>query len=295
MDTLKKQDGFTGQRMIYIPDHVEKQILEDPRINDLYITHIGHFPKAKGQYRNRPTGCEQYILFYCKSGEGVITIEGKETRVESNNVFIIPPNKRCIYRSSNTKPWDNYWIHYTGKNAALYTPIGGIPLSIDEAINARIEDRMIIFEQMLQNLEQYNIFENVIFANVCLKYYLTSIKQIENFRFSRDKPSGDYFSTALSFMTNNTDKRISLTELSQICGCSKANLYKIFMKKLNCSPMEYFLQMKIQKACRYLANSEMRIKEIALSLGYDDQYYFSRLFSKHIKMSPSQFRNYEKA
>ncbi|WP_347840734.1 AraC family transcriptional regulator [uncultured Draconibacterium sp.] len=295
MNIQKRQDGFTGQRMVYIPDHVEKQILQDPRIRDLYITHIGHFPNAKGQYRDRPTGSEQYILFYCKSGQGRISVEGNETLVKSNNVFIIPPNKMCRYSSSETQPWDNYWIHFTGKNADLYTPPCEVLLPIEETINSRIEDRMLIFEQMLQNLEQYNNFENVLYANTCLKYYLTSIRQIENFRFTGDKPAGDYFSKALSFMNNNTNKRITLSELGEICGCSSANLYKVFMKKLKCSPMDYFLQMKIQKACRYLVNSEKRIKEIAQELGYDDQYYFSRLFSKHIRMSPSQFRNNEKS
>lgn len=295
MDTQKKPDGFTGQRMVYIPEHVENEILRDSRINDLYITHIGHFPNAKGQYRDRPTGCEQYIFFYCKSGEGRIIVEGKETRVKSNHVFVIPPNKKCRYSSSETNPWDNYWIHFTGKNAHLYAPPCCVAIPIEETYNSRIEDRMLIFEQMLQNLEQYNNFENVIYANICLKYYLNSIRQIKNFRFSGDKPSGDYFSKALSFMNNNTNKRISLSELSEICGCSSANLYKVFMKKLKCSPMDYFLQMKIQRACRYLVNSEKRIKQIALDLGYDDPYYFSRLFSKHIGMSPSQFRNNEKS
>ncbi len=295
MNIQRKPDGFTGQRMVYIPGKVEHQILQDPRINDLYITHIGHFPEARGQYRDRPTGCEQYILFYCKSGEGIITIENKETIVKSNHAFIIPPGKKCRYGASDSNPWDNYWIHFTGENAHLYSPPCEVLLPIEISVNSRIEDRMLVFEQMLQNLEQYNNYDNVLYANSCFKYYLTSIRQIDNFRFSGDKPSGDYFSTAISFMKNNSDKRITLEELGGICGCSSANLYKVFMKKLKCSPIEYFLQMKIQRACRYLANSERKVKDIAMDLGYDDPYYFSRLFSKHIGISPKQYRINEKS
>ena len=40
------KEGFPGQRMVYVPGATKKKILGDPKIQDLYITHIGHFPKA---------------------------------------------------------------------------------------------------------------------------------------------------------------------------------------------------------------------------------------------------------
>jgi AraC-like DNA-binding protein len=54
--------------------------------------------------------------------------------------------------------------------------------------------------------------------------------------------------------------------------------------------MEYFIRMKLEKACSALYHSEMKIKDIASMLGYEDPYYFSRLFKKHLNMSPFQYR-----
>ena len=46
----------------------------------------------------------------------------------------------------------------------------------------------------------------------------------------------------------------------------------------------------MQKACQYLLFTELRIKEIAFRLGMDDAYYFSRLFSKVMGVSPKAYR-----
>ena len=55
-------------------------------------------------------------------------------------------------------------------------------------------------------------------------------------------------------------------------------------------PIDYFLHLKMQKACQLLFSQDMKIKQVALQLGYEDQYYFSRIFKKYMGMSPEQYR-----
>lgn len=288
------KEGFLGQRMVYVPGTTNKKVQEDPRIQDLYITHIGHFPKAEGHFRERKFGCHQYILIYCKSGEGWIELEQTKHTIKENTIFVIPPFTRCTYGASKNKPWNNYWIHFTGNNAENYTPITNKVLAIPPGKNARIEDRIILFEEMLSNMEQHSNFDNVIYANICLKYFLSSIRQIENYRLSGESETQSYLSLAISFMNNNLKNRVTLEELSEACKCSKSNLNKIFAKNMHCPPMDYYIQLKMQRACRYLAHSTRKIKMIAQELGYDDPYYFSRLFSKTIGKSPSEYRHEER-
>jgi len=49
--------------------------------------------------------------------------------------------------------------------------------------------------------------------------------------------------------------------------------------------------MKIQKACRLLTETNLPLKAICTEIGYNDPYYFSRLFKKMIGVAPSYFRN----
>jgi AraC-like DNA-binding protein len=56
------------------------------------------------------------------------------------------------------------------------------------------------------------------------------------------------------------------------------------------SPNQYHLEVKIEKAKELLTITDLSIKEIASDLGYDNQNYFSNLFSKRVGCSPSSFR-----
>jgi YesN/AraC family two-component response regulator len=56
------------------------------------------------------------------------------------------------------------------------------------------------------------------------------------------------------------------------------------------SPKDYFIHLKVQRACGLLSRSDKTIHEIAYEMRYSDPYYFSRLFKKVIGISPRRYR-----
>ncbi|MCD6355502.1 MAG: AraC family ligand binding domain-containing protein, partial [Prolixibacteraceae bacterium] len=215
-----KKDGFIGQRMIYLQGIVKKKILKDPRVNDLYITHIGVFPKALGHLRNRPLGCSQFILIYCVKGEGWVEIAAKRQIIASNQFFIISQKTPCRYGASAKNPWTNYWVHFTGENAEIYSPTLNKIIEILPSDNSRIEERLLLFEEILQNIEDYFSFEKVVYANICLKQFLTSVKYLNVYRSVKKEPENDLLEKIISFMKNNLRKNIRIDELAGIFNCS---------------------------------------------------------------------------
>ena len=280
--------------MTYIPAFVNERVLEDPRIQDLYITHIGHFPKAVGHYRNRPTGCKQYILFYCTAGEGWIETGIKRYQVTQNQLFIVASNMSCRYGASDKNPWTNYWIHFTGKNAESYSPPTNQIIDIPKGNHDRIDERITLFEEILQNVEDHFNFEKILYANICLKHFLASIKFLSVYRSLKKDVSFTKSGEAVSFMKANLYRKITLKNIAEACNCSEANLSRLFRKTFKSAPIDYFIHLKMQEACKILLHSKLRIKEVSQKLGYDDPYYFSRIFTKHIGLSPVNYRKEEK-
>ena len=54
--------------------------------------------------------------------------------------------------------------------------------------------------------------------------------------------------------------------------------------------MDYFMQMKIQQACQLLDFTDRSIKDIAITMGFDDPYYSSKRFKQVIGLPPQRYR-----
>src|SRR5690606_3702235 len=100
----------------------------------------------------------------------------------------------------------------------------------------------------------------------------------------------DLIEKSIDYMQKNMDKSITLEILSKYINTSTSHYSAIFKKKIGFPPIEYLNHLKIQKACQYLQFTKFRVKEIALKIGIEDQYYFSRLFTKIMGVCPSDYR-----
>lgn len=88
---------------------------------------------------------------------------------------------------------------------------------------------------------------------------------------------------------------MTLKEIAEFSGLSPSRLSAVFKDRTGHSPLNYFNFMKMRKACELLDNTKMKLNQISLKLGIDDQYYFSRLFSKIMGSSPKAYRERQKA
>jgi transcriptional regulator GlxA family with amidase domain len=99
---------------------------------------------------------------------------------------------------------------------------------------------------------------------------------------------------AIHFMHENIRKRITLKEIAQYVGFSPSHFSGLFQRKTGHSPLNYFIQLKIQEACHQLDFSDMKINQISMLVGFDDPLYFSRIFTKTMGSSPSEYRKKKK-
>ena len=68
------------------------------------------------------------------------------------------------------------------------------------------------------------------------------------------------------------------------------HLRRIFKSAVNTTPVKYINYLRLEKAKNMLINSNYSVNEIAFSVGFEDAYYFSRLFKKEIGISPSEYK-----
>ena len=100
----------------------------------------------------------------------------------------------------------------------------------------------------------------------------------------------DVLEKSVQYMHDNLSKELSLSEIAIQSRLSPSRFSTLFKQHFETSPIDYLIHLRIQRACRYLQLSGMKIHEIAKQVGYEDPYYFSRVFSRVMGMSPSHFR-----
>ena len=287
---MHKREGFEGQKSIILPDFVIDEIKKTQWGRQLHITDIGFYPSAKFHFRKRKNGSKQNILIYCVDGKGWISVEGKRFEVSKNQYFLIPKGISHQYGSDDNDPWTIYWIHFAGKLSSLFYDISGKANSIAPSKVSRMEDRIMLFEEMFTNLDMGYSFDNLEYANVCLLHFLASFKYVSQFRQIRKMKEDDKIEKTIIFMKENMGHKVTLKELASHAGLSQSHFSMLFRKKTGRSPMDYLIYLKIHKACQLLDSSDMKIKEIALKTGYDDPYYFSRIFTKLMGKSPMKYK-----
>ena len=92
------------------------------------------------------------------------------------------------------------------------------------------------------------------------------------------------------YMRNNIYGKLTLNDLSDKFHFSKSFLCDIFKKKVGCSPISYYLDLKLNESKRLLREDNITVKQISEKLGFESPEYFSRYFKKRVRHSPRDFR-----
>ena len=95
---------------------------------------------------------------------------------------------------------------------------------------------------------------------------------------------------ALDYIKSYYNQPISIEKLASMCGLSVSQFRSTFTNKFKMSPQKFILKIRIQMACRQLAQTDSDIATIAQECGFCDQSYFTRQFRTHTGMTPLKYR-----
>lgn len=109
--------------------------------------------------------------------------------------------------------------------------------------------------------------------------YNTRVKNLESFK------------KVLKYIDEYFIEDITLTQLSKMMSVCNSHFCRAFKTLTGKTLSEYINRIRISKAEYLLANSGMNISEVAMNTGFNDINYFSRLFRKYKKVSPTEYRN----
>jgi AraC-like DNA-binding protein len=111
--------------------------------------------------------------------------------------------------------------------------------------------------------------------------------------FSRtgEKDAAGKIECCIAYMVAHIDQPMQVATLAALANVSLSHFFALFKQRTGCAPIDYFTRLRMRHACRLLGSGTVSVKEAAAALGYDDPFYFSRVFKSVNNVAPSKYRN----
>jgi AraC family transcriptional regulator of arabinose operon len=288
--TELRRDGFPRQRMIVLPPPIVLQARQLPVIQDLLPTAIGHFPMTAGHYVSRHEGVPDIILIYCVDGSGWCEFADRRWDVRAGNAIFLPKTLAHTYAANERKPWSIYWVHFTGQRSMDYLKIFEVTPDSPMIHLPPVAEIISTFEDTYSCLQYGYSFANLLALSTNLGRFLSLLNLHRHAANLKTRTTDENIQQSIRFMHENAEKRLYLEELAQLANLSVTHYSTLFKRRTGYSPTDYFIRMKIQQACQLLGMTEEPVQNICQKLGYEDPYYFSRIFKKVMGRTPTGYR-----
>ncbi|MBI5382326.1 MAG: AraC family transcriptional regulator [Opitutae bacterium] len=281
-------EGFKGQHLIVVPDDIRWRFERHPLLSGLFVTDAGFFPHASWHFVERPKGAATTLVILCLAGRGWVRIGGRELAVEPGNVVWLNAQRAHAYGADAKLPWTIEWAHVTGSEVGAWAellelpPEGGI---IRREASASTE---LPLGRVWQCLERGYTLANLVAAGVAFRHVLAALK-------GERAPPGtrsprDRVAATIDWMKLNLGRQTRLDELASLAGMSSAHYSALFRRQIGFPPVDFFLRLRIQRACQLLVSNRDPIAAIAQEVGFADPYYFTRYFRRVMGCSPRDYR-----
>ncbi len=232
-----------------------------------------------------PEAKKTYRLYYVTEGRGMITVDDINFFVTAGQSFLTFPSSTVKAEPDKNDAWSFKWVEFRGLEAAWL---------ISQTVFSK--KHPVVDKIPVPDFEEYfDVFEsnyNSMYARcragakiiILLSYYLEYFPCITT-------ASNNYAIMARDYIEKNyRNPEFSVKSVADYVKIDRTYLYRLFKEETGESVIDYINNRRISRAEAMLADENISIKDIAYSVGFSDQMYFSRVFKKLKGKTPTEFR-----
>ena len=261
---------FTGEEVAILPPPVAADLAGMPLVSDLFFTGTGYFPTAESLYRTRSHGYRDFLLIFCVSGQGWFEIGGPRQDLKQDYVLMIPAGLPHAYGPKEADPWTLHWVAFNGVNAMEYArqlPANRYAIPVGHQTKAEV---LGLFAKLYAILCEDVSTPHLLCASKIVELILGLLFFHNPALRAGRWGAPDATTRAIQHMRQRLNGTVQLAELARRANLSVTHFSRMFKQRTGYSPVDYFIRLKVQRACQYLSSTDHPIKAIADYLGYED-------------------------
>ena len=252
------------------------------------INSCGFFKPCKIYNTNYRTRCDHYFIYLTK-GKGYYKFDNEYVQVDEGSlIYIRPDTLQDIYYPLEYDP-EYYWIHFTGNKSDDFMKDLGFWDNPIERVG--IHPQIIeLFEKIIIELR----LQQQHFEYISLSYMTEIFIQLSRIAFINTSSPTNLRSTQISDAVLAMHREYSIEHpinyYADISNLSVSQFIRNFKKVMKIPPNKYIQTIRISAAKELLQTTDLSINQIAELIGYNDSFYFSKVFKKATNVTPSEFR-----
>ncbi|WP_068793398.1 AraC family transcriptional regulator [Brevibacillus laterosporus] len=233
-------------------------------------------------------------FLYATRGVAQILLDGEVHRSERFHVLHIGKGT-CLEIIGIEDEFEYYMILY---KATLPRPCSQDILELLETSNPfQIQysfspnDPISLFHKvkaMNQEWKQPRSIERFYVKSEFYPFVYSILRQLQDQEIDVKEPG--IATQVIMYMQKHYSESITLESLAETLNYSVPHLSALFKKETGHSLIHYLIRIRMDKAASLLVETDATLREIAVSVGYEDPYYFGRLFKKYKGVSPARYR-----
>lgn len=252
----------------------------------------GQNSRANPHHVFRPGGSDTWLLEYTVSGCGVVRRDERLFKVNPGDFLLFKPATPQDYgMDEQVGEWDHIWFCFHPRPhwhdwlvwPELAEGIYCLPLR-DERTRRYLLERMEMALKITRgiHLRRYDFIMNVLEEVLLNGDDWNPVRQ--------QSCLDERIRTALNYLCDHSAQRITLSDLAKACSLSPSRLSHLFKAQMGETPMQYLEQRRIERAGILLQMTRKTVSQVAYEIGFENPFYFSRVFKRHTGKSPRQIR-----
>ena len=230
---------------------------------------------------------EEYVIAMALSGQAHYTVQAQKFDVEQGDLVFFPRQKTHSATSDSENPWEFCSVAFSlNAEPAALNYLESIPNKLH--LPNRY-DCSALFEELVHEWEIRRVGYLIRCRSIVEELLFTIIRFLEEEMQNRSAPHSVAMHRIARHIASNAHLTFSVGELADMIGLSTPHFRRLFKQIIGFTPVQYQHQVKVNKAKDLLLSGECNVSEAAYQLGFDNVYYFSRLFKQVAHVSPSEY------
>ena len=231
---------------------------------------------------------DHYLIHLILAGKGTFQTGGRTWELAPGDLFFVQPNQLNTYAADTQQPWEYCWVGFNGISAHRLASL--LPFSEEQPVHhTQRPEEMFKAMENIYRARGLRVQDETAMVGYLYLFIAALMEETGERRLHNTSSSSQYVLNAIKYIQFNYSHDISIDDVAKSVGVSRSHLYRVFMSNVGKSPIDYLTEYRINEACKLLQGGTLSIAEVAISVGFFDQFYFSRVFKRAKGVPPSKY------